>query len=102
MPPPPGQEKKLGPRIVVFGDADLASDAIIRQAPGNEQFLMSSVRWMARQEPREFDFIKPKELENRPLNMAEASKKYLRYGVIFGMPLLMLVVAFGFWQLRRM
>lgn len=102
MPPPSDKEKKKGPRIVVFGDADLASDAVIRQAPGNEQFLMSSVRWTARQEPRQFDFIKPKELENRPLDMADASRKYVRYSVIFGLPLLMLVIAFGFWQFRRM
>jgi hypothetical protein len=101
MPPPPPQEQSKGPDLAVFGDADFASNALIRQVPGNEKLLMNVVRWLGKQEPRKFDDINPKEIDVRPIqpDMKRLQENYCLS--LFGLPGLCLLFALGVYVLRR-
>ena len=86
---------------MVFGDADFASNYLIRQVAGNEKLLMNVVRWLGKAEPREFDDIPPKEIDIRPITPDTKLVRASLYVSLFGLPAFCLLFALGIWILRR-
>jgi len=101
MPAPPPDAQRKGPHIVVFGDADFASNALIREVPGNEKLAMNVVQWLGKQEPRKFDDIPPKEIDVRTITPDPKRLRENYYLSLFGLPGLCLVFALGIWLVRR-
>lgn len=101
-PPQPPTPERDGPNIVVFGDADMASNYLVRQFPGNEKLLMNVVRWLGKEKSRDFQ-IEPKQPDIRPMRVdpESSSLKGAYYISIFGLPILFLLPALLIWIVRR-
>jgi len=74
-------------RLVVIGDSDFASDVYIQQAPGNLDFFMNTVSWLAEEE--DLISVRPKDPENRPLTMTMRQQKLSLFFLIILLPLIM-------------
>lgn len=72
-------------RIVVAGDSDFASDVYIQQAPGNLDFFLNAVSWLAEEE--DLISVRPKNPENRPLTMTMRQQKLTLFFLIILLPL---------------
>ena len=72
-------------RLVVVGDSDFASDVYIQQAPGNLDFFMNVVSWLAEEE--DLISVRPKDPENRPLTMTMRQQKLTLFFLILLLPL---------------
>lgn len=101
-PPPESKEKRKGPNIVVFGDADFASNILVRQMAGNEKLLLSSIRWLGKETVRDFN-ITPKEPDMRPLRVEATSNeaKIAYYLSVFGIPGFILLPGLLVFVLRK-
>ncbi|MDP6594110.1 MAG: GldG family protein [Candidatus Marinimicrobia bacterium] len=73
-------------RLVVMGDSDFASDVYVEQAPGNRDFFLNVVSWLAEEE--DLISVRPKETENRPLTMTMRQQKLTLFFLIILLPLL--------------
>ena len=87
---------------MVFGDADMASNYLVRQFPGNEKLLMNVVRWLGKEKSRDFQ-IEPKQPDIRPMRVDpdSSSLKGAYYISIFGLPIFFLLPALRIWIFRR-
>jgi ABC-type uncharacterized transport system involved in gliding motility auxiliary subunit len=83
-----GQKKT---RIVVAGDADIASDTLLQTGAGNALFLLNSVHWLLSQEQRLA--IPPRAEADTRLNLTASQGRFLF--VLFVLVLPGLVVAAG-------
>ncbi|MBI2192338.1 MAG: GldG family protein [Planctomycetes bacterium] len=101
-PPPDPKEKRRGPNLVVFGDADFASNRLVREAPGNEKLILEAVRWLGKETSQDLK-ISPKEIDLRTIHVEPDSKivQGAFYLSIFGLPGLLLMPALVVWVLRR-
>lgn len=90
-------EKKL--RMVVVGDADAFSDAMVGQFLGNRNFFLNAINWLLEQESK--ISIRPKQAEMRRVEMTEGAARFMMITTIFVIPLLFLVAATGLWWKRR-
>ncbi|MEE9167689.1 MAG: DUF4350 domain-containing protein [Candidatus Neomarinimicrobiota bacterium] len=72
-------------RLIVVGDSDFASDVYIQQAPGNLDFFLNMVSWLAEQE--DLISVRPKDPENRPLTMTMRQQKLTLFFLIILLPL---------------
>ena len=87
-----------GARMVVVGDADLATNAAL-YAYANREFLIRSVRWLAGVEERLE--VEPRRLRSSRIEMSVADFRTLfRLGVLL-LPEAILIVGFGVWWWRR-
>ena len=73
-------------RLVVVGDSDFASDVYIQQAPGNLDFFLNIVSWLAEEE--DLISVRPKDPENRTLTMTMRQQKLTLFFLIILLPLL--------------
>lgn len=73
-------------RLVVMGDSDFASDVYVEQAPGNKDFFLNVVSWLAEEE--DLISVRPKEPENRSLTMTMRQQKLTLFFLIILLPLL--------------
>ncbi len=79
-------------RIVVFGSGQVALDDMINQFPSNTLLLQNAVDWLTLGD--ELISIRSRGATDRPLKeLSENRKKILRYLVIFGIPVI--VIIFG-------
>ena len=99
-PPPKPDPNFNGARIVAVGDSEFISDEVVRSGPGNVDFSLNSVNWLAKK-------ISRLGISAKPL-MAEAvtiEPKYLNiifYCTLFGLPYLALVVGgIVYWRRSR-
>ena len=99
-PPPKPDPNFNGARIVAIGDSDFLSDEVVRSGPGNIDFTLNSVNWLAKK-------ISRLGISAKPL-VAEAvtiEPKYLNiifYCTLFGLPYLALVVGgIVYWRRSR-
>ncbi|MFQ6675297.1 MAG: GldG family protein [Fidelibacterota bacterium] len=72
-------------RFVLVGDSDFASDVYVQQAPGNMDFFLNAVSWLAEEE--DLISVRPKNPENRPLTMTVKQQRLTLFLLIILLPL---------------
>ena len=72
-------------RLVVIGDSDFAADTYVAQAPGNMDFFLNTVSWLADEE--DLISVRPKQPENRPLTMTMRQQKLTLFFLIILLPI---------------
>ncbi|MBF0400538.1 MAG: GldG family protein [Magnetococcales bacterium] len=89
------QEKK---RLVVVGDSDFVADAYVGFS-GNTDLFLNMVRWLV--EDENFIAIKPKDVVDSGLVLSQGSGTLLFVGLVFAVPLLLLVAGVVIWRGRK-
>lgn len=85
-------------RVVVIGDSDFASNAYARAA-SNMDVLLNSISWLA--EDADLIAVRPKEPENRMVNLNFRQSKLIFWGTVIFLPLITLSAGIGVWWRRR-
>lgn len=91
-------EKKAGARLAVFGDSDFAVDAF-SNILSNQDLFINTVDWLVEKE--ELISIRPKEQENRQVNLSGRQAKLVFYFTVIGMPLIVIVAGIAVWINRK-
>ena len=98
----PGQKPEEGPkpesRLVVYGDSDFASNRWVQQL-GNGNLFLNSVNWLAQQE--DLIAIRPRDPEDRRVELTEGQATSIRYLTILVLPLLLFANAVRVYWKRR-
>ncbi|MEO5363944.1 MAG: GldG family protein [Magnetococcus sp. DMHC-8] len=90
------KEKK---RMVVVGNSNFAADAYVGFS-GNTDLFLNMVRWLA--EDENFIAIKPREVTDSGLVLSQHSGVLLFAGLVFVVPLVLLVTGFTIWRRRKL
>ena len=86
-------------RVVIAGDADLATNGVLEQIP-NGQFLVSNaVNWLAEEE--DLIAIGPKNNVPRSVNMTGIQEGVVCFGTLVFIPGVILLAGFAVWLRRR-
>ncbi|HJP14839.1 MAG TPA: Gldg family protein [Nitrospinota bacterium] len=85
-------------RIVVFGDADFASDAFIG-AQGNGNLILNSVNWLSGE--KALVTIRAKRRVGEPLLLAGGQAEFVRMFTVWVMPLLVILFGAAVYVRRR-
>ncbi|MBI2082110.1 MAG: GldG family protein [Deltaproteobacteria bacterium] len=85
-------------RVIVVGDSDFASNALI-QAPGNLDLFLNIVGWLVGE--KEQVTIRPKTPEFRTITMTPGRARFIAYFSQVGYPLLILSSGVIYWLRRR-
>jgi hypothetical protein len=88
-----------GARMLVAGDADVLSDELITDGPGNGTFAVNAVRWLVGDDDRMSLVGRPG--ATRRLAMSDDQLALVRVIVLLVTPLLALVAGIGVWSARR-
>ena len=95
--PSPGEPApKVGPRLVVFGDADFP--AVMRQS-SNVQLFTNALAWLAQR--GELVSIPAKQIASTELYLTGVQLKWVTLTVLVFMPLLGVLAGVGVWLARR-
>lgn len=100
-------EAKDGARLVVIADADFINDQYVGLAPRGLQayqlnllFALNLADWMAQDEA--LAKIRNKGMQNRPLGeVSDAAAAFIKYGNMFGLPLLVILIGLVRWRIRQ-
>jgi len=100
MPAPPPPPPATGPRgrLVVLGDSDLGSNALVGQA-GNANLIVNSLNWMVQRETHLG--IAPKEPDQVHLSLTPQERRLDFWLVVFGLPAVALVAGIVVTVKRR-
>jgi len=95
-----GKEKKYGKeaRVVVIGDSDFANNTYIRMQRNGDLFL-NTVSWLA--EDEDLISVRPKNQENRTVQMTEARSMLLKWLSLIFLPGSILITGIAVWARRR-
>jgi len=85
-------------RVVVIGDSDFASNGYARAA-SNLDVMLNSVSWLA--EDADLVAVRPKEAENRMVNLSFQQSQLIFWGTVILLPLATLFAGIGVWWRRR-
>ncbi len=86
-------------RIIVVSDSEFASDEFI-DAPGNGQFIMNAIDWLA--EDDSLISIRSKKVESRPIiEMSSSLQKVIRYCVVIIPPFISVLTGIVVWRIKR-
>lgn len=85
-------------RLVVVGDSDFASNALIGSL-GNGDLFLNAVNWVAEEES--LISIRPKPREQRTVNLTGQSANLIFLSTVVFLPLAVLAVGFSVWWQRR-
>ncbi len=102
-PPAPGQPapetpRKPQTRVVVIGDSDFASNAVLG-TQGNRDLFLNAVNWAAQQE--NLIAIRPKQAGDRRVTMTEDQQRRVLYLSVLGLPLAVAALGIWTWSRRR-
>lgn len=92
------KENKKEARLVVFGDADFASDAYIG-AQGNGNLVLNSVNWLSGE--KALVSIRAKRRTGEPLLLAGGQGNFVRLFTVWLMPLFMILLGAAVYVRRR-
>jgi ABC-type uncharacterized transport system involved in gliding motility auxiliary subunit len=99
MSPPASADKKPNEsRLIVVGDSDFASNGVWRYG-ANSQLFLNIVSWMAGD--TDLIAIRPREPENRMVNLTSQQSRLLFLASVIGLPLITLVIGVSVWYKRR-
>jgi hypothetical protein len=102
MPAPPPAADGPGPRLVIFGDADMVANGII-QFPGsaNEDLVVKAVGWAAREE-KSVGGIAPKPRRAEQLEVIPKQRlQSFFFLIVLGLPVLAALLGGLVWWIRR-
>ena len=85
-------------RIVVFGDADFASDAFIG-AQGNANLVLNTVNWLGGE--KDLITIRPKSRTGEPLVLAGGEGRFVHLFTVWIMPLFIILIGAAVYVRRR-
>ena len=88
----------LKTRLVVVGDSDFASDVYISQAPGNMDFFLNIVSWLAQEE--DLIAIRPKQPDNRTLTLSMKQQNLILFFLIILLPLISVRIGIHIYMRR--
>lgn len=92
-----GKENANG-RFVVVGSSDWASNYILR-FQGNRDLFMNMMNWLSSDE--DLISIRPKEPEDRRLNLSRGQMRTIFYSSVIVLPLVVIAAGFSVWWRRR-
>jgi hypothetical protein len=92
--PNPAPGKAAGPYVLVYADADIASDLLVSNR-ANGMFVSAGVEWMLGQEPGGA----PNAEEDQRIQHMRSDEWLWFYFPVVAVPLA--VLGFGIWRLRR-
>ena len=72
----------------MVGDSDFASDAYIKNSGNNDLFL-NMVNWLAEEEDK--ITIRPKEFDDRRVNLTQKDSRLIMYLSVIALPLLVVL-----------
>lgn len=96
--PEGSQDGKKKMRIVVIGDADFATNSVVRSA-GNGDLFQNVVSWLA--EERDLVSIRPQEAATSTLLLTAQQSKMTLYTSVLIFPTVILTVGLSIWRRRR-
>ncbi len=85
-------------RILVIGDSDFAGNAYIRNS-GNYDLFLNIVNWLAEEE--DMITIRPKEIDDRRVNLSMKDSKIILYTSVIALPLLIVIAGIVVYYRRR-
>ncbi len=86
-------------RIIVVGNAELASDDFIR-APGNAQFLLNAIDYLG--EDESLIAIRSKQVQTRPIKrLSKTLQQTIKYAVVLGPTTIVVLAGLALWSIRR-
>lgn len=88
----------LKTRMVVVGDSDFASDIYVSQAPGNMDFFLNIVSWLAEEE--DLIAVRPKEPDNRTITLSMKQQNLILFFLIILLPLLIVRIGIHIYMNR--
>lgn len=91
-------DEKNEARIVVFGDADFASDAFIG-AQGNANLVFNTVNWLGGE--KDLITIRPKSRTGEPLLLAGGEGRFVHLFTVWVMPLFIILAGAAVYVRRR-
>jgi len=98
----PASQKKTNEKneakIVVFGDADFASDAFIG-AQGNGNLVFNTVNWLGGE--KDLITIRPKSRTGEPLVLAGGEGRFVHLFTVWVMPLFIILIGAAVYVRRR-
>jgi ABC-type uncharacterized transport system involved in gliding motility auxiliary subunit len=86
-------------RVVVVGDADFASNQLLRMAPGNQDFFLNTISWLA--QDSELIAIRPVEQDKNRLFLTEGQRLFLLVFSVILVPGMFVVGGVVGWWMRR-
>jgi ABC-type uncharacterized transport system involved in gliding motility auxiliary subunit len=87
-------------RVVVVGDADFASNQLLRMAPGNEDFFLNTIAWLVHDS--ELIAIRPVAQDQNRLFLTQSQNLFVLVFSVFVIPGLFVVGGIvGWWRRRR-
>jgi ABC-type uncharacterized transport system involved in gliding motility auxiliary subunit len=89
----------LKTQIVVFGDADFATDGGIGQERGNADLILNSLTWLS--EDRDLLAIRPPEPGWKPVQLTSSEGTFLFLLSVWRYPAVIFVVGLLIWWHRR-
>lgn len=92
-----GKENLTG-RFVVVGGSQWAGNSILR-FNGNPDLIMNMMNWLSSDE--DLISIRPKEPENRPLNMSVSQMRVVFFASVLFLPLAIVASGISVWWRRR-
>ncbi len=93
-----GEESGREARFVLFGDSDFATNGYFNQAANGDLFL-NVVSWLA--EDTDLVAVRPKNPENRRVNLTMRESKLIFWGTVIFLPLATLILGMSVWFRRR-
>lgn len=93
----PGADKMQG-RFVVVGTSQWVDNRFLRQG-GNRDLVMNMFNWLSQDE--DLISIRPKEPENRPLQMTREQVWLVLYSSVIGLPIVIVAFGVSVWWKRR-
>jgi len=85
-------------QILVIGDSDFAKNAYIRNS-GNYDLALNMINWLAEEE--DMITIRPKEVDDRRVNLTEKQSKIIMYLSVIGLPLVIIIAGAVVYFKRR-
>jgi ABC-type uncharacterized transport system involved in gliding motility auxiliary subunit len=84
--------------VLAIGDADFASNAYVKNS-GNYDLFLNMVNWLA--EEGDMITVRPKEIDDRRVNLTAKDSKIVLYVSVIALPLLVVLSGVGVYFRRR-
>ena len=85
-------------QVLVIGDSDFAKNAYIKNS-GNYDLALNMINWLAEEE--DMITIRPKEIDDRRVNLTQQQSKLILYLSVIGLPLAIIIAGAGVYFKRR-
>jgi ABC-type uncharacterized transport system involved in gliding motility auxiliary subunit len=93
------EKSDVAARLVVFGDADFASNNVVSQSPGNGTVFTNAASWLARDEVALE--LTPRPVVDRSVVIPQEQLALMQYAAMCLGPIVMAIAGIFVWQSRR-